>query len=160
MPLYEYVCTETGEVIEHVCKFEDRPKELISSAGRRAVRQEVHLVALTPNRWGDTNMYFNRGLGAWVNGQKDVDRICKERGIIPESDLPQHYVTDNFEKWQKREAHMDKRADELDDLANKHLGGEDYNPDNPHHQQAFTRVYEEWMPAKPTLNGAYDAEID
>ena len=158
MPLYEYI-TDTGEVIEHVCKFEDRPEELVSSTGRRAVRKEVHLVALTPNRWGDTNMYFNRGLGAWVNGQKDVDRICKEKGLVPESDLPQHYFADSMEKWQKREAHLDKRADELDGLATQHLGGEEYNPDNPHHHKAFTRVYEEWMPAKPTLNGAYDAEI-
>jgi hypothetical protein len=162
MPLYEYEVIDesgdkTGETIEHVCKYEDRPDTLTSSSGRLAVRKEVFLIADTKSRWGDSHATFNRGLGCWVRGQHDIDRICRERDLTPEADLPKYAFEDGWAKHVEHEVAATKRADAYEQAMAAHVGA-DYDESNPHHQAGAMRAFEEWMPAKAILNGDFDSD--
>lgn len=89
MPLAVYrcfSCKKSQEIlhrgarpVNHVCPGCDGIMDLDLPATLRPAR--------TSCSWGDSKGYYDRGLGTYIENAQMRDRICKERNLIPESEL-------------------------------------------------------------------------
>lgn len=104
MPLYEYMLldekgNQTGEIVEEIMPV--GTEVIVSPTGQLAVRKPVSLIAKTSGRWGDTNKKWDPQLGVMVGSQHDIDRACREKGLVDTSDLDRAKVikriNDNIE---------------------------------------------------------------
>ena len=160
MPLYTYHVLgpdglPTGEVVEHLCRVSERVDELVDAeTGERAVRRGVELIANTPNRWGGSSAHYDRGLGSWVRGARDIDRICKERDLVRVSDLGgKHFAADSRQRAVEHEERIGAHFEEGERIAEEVGVPVDFDENNPRHIRAAGEAQRRWLPAKPLLAG-------
>lgn len=113
MPLREYV-TEDGKRIELLADVGAVEQRIELPDGRVAHLVEVSQVSRTAHQWGDTNQrpHFNRGLGRWVSGEREVARIARERGLIAHRELgTEREVDDALERQLSRERDRSRAED-------------------------------------------------
>ena len=78
MPVYDFRCKACGHTDEYVKSFNDDEVPDCDICDT-SMTQLVSLWAKTPGRWGDTNGYFDRGLGCYVKNFSHRDKLMKER---------------------------------------------------------------------------------
>jgi hypothetical protein len=91
MPLIEFACSQ-GHVTEELFRGKDVVADTVVCACGGEAKRQLPRIARTPGRWGDSAAVWNEGLGCMVNGAKDIDRICNERGLVPLADLPRDHM--------------------------------------------------------------------
>lgn len=84
MPLYDHLCVACCLVTEELVPPE-RQSISCPACGSEAVRM-VSMPARTGNRWGDSNAYFDRGLGCVVQNHTHREQLMKAKGLTPLSD--------------------------------------------------------------------------
>lgn len=112
MGLFEYKC-ERGHVTEELFRGKDVVADSVQCACGEVATKALPRIARTPGRWGESVATWNEGLGCMVNGQKDIDRICDERGLVPLSDLPSDYMETTLARQVARDAHSDRCIEAL-----------------------------------------------
>lgn len=130
--------------------------ELHSTNGRVAVRKQIQRIANTPTLWGDSRARYDAALGQMVTSQRDIDRICLEKGLTPVNDLPVGTQERMYQQQIDHHNHYQKVDERWHTLAAKHgLHREDGTID----PAAAERVWEEHAPAKEILNGTWDGAL-
>lgn len=108
MPLYLYRVhlpdgTTTGECIEHLCSWRDKPAKLVHPDGSYAL-PAVSMPAKTPGAWhgnwseGLSSNQYSPSLGKRVANTWEEAKIMKAKGFIPESDLGKDWIANTQEK--------------------------------------------------------------
>ena len=121
MPLFEYECPDQ-HVTEVLLRTQEIPPSMICSCGQLASKI-VSAPAWTPGRWGDqtgrygVNGHYDKSLGATYSTSMQRDRIMREKGLVSQEDLPQHFIEDTMEKEaeqsQQHEANVKTRKTNL-----------------------------------------------
>ena len=130
MPLYEYKCEECRQEYVELWSYAMAPMNMACLCGGRAVRK-ISLIARTPNRWGDTNGYWDPGLGSWIANSQDRDRKMKEMGVVPLADYDKYYVEDRLDKEDAQMIQAEKDSQEVARLESEGVSRGD----------AFAQVY-------------------
>ena len=130
MPLYEYKCGECRQEYVELYSYAAAPRSVQCMCGGKAARK-VSLIARTPNRWGDTNGYWDPGLGSWIANSQDRDRKMKEMGVVPLADYDKYYVEDRLEKEDAQMVQLEKDSQEVARLESEGVSRGD----------AFAQVY-------------------
>jgi putative FmdB family regulatory protein len=130
MPLYEYKCQKCNRKYEQLYSVRDAPRIDECACGGKAYRM-VSLIARTPNRWGDTNGYYDPGLGSYVANSQERDKKMKELGVVPLADYGTHYIDDRLDKEDQQMIQQEKDSQEV-----KRLEGEGVS-----RGEAFAQVY-------------------
>ena len=130
MPLYEYKCEECRQEYVELWSYAMAPTDMACLCGGRAARK-ISLIARTPNRWGDTNGYWDPGLGSWIANSQDRDRKMKEMGVVPLADYDKYYVEDRLEKEDAQMVQLEKDSQEVARLESEGVSRGD----------AFAQVY-------------------
>lgn len=112
MALFEYRCP-ANHVTEELFRGKDVVAATVVCHCGAVATKALPRIARTPGRWGESGASWNHGLGCVVNGQKDIDRICNERGLVPLSDLPSDYLQTRMEHQRAVDAHSDRCAEAL-----------------------------------------------
>lgn len=91
MPLREYKCS-CGHVTEELFMIrEEHPPALECESCGLQAQLIFSAVAKTAGRWGDSlggvNGHYDAGLGVHIQNHQEKDRILRERGLVPLSDL-------------------------------------------------------------------------
>lgn len=108
MPLYEYRVygpdgIATGECVEHLCSYKDKPLKLVRGDGSYALPM-VSMPAKTPGGWhgnwseGLSSNQYSQALGRGVANTWEEAKIMRAKGFIPESDLGKGWVANTQEK--------------------------------------------------------------
>lgn len=153
MPLYEFRVLDsagepTGEIVEEIVPV--GTEQIVSSSGRIAVRKPISLTAYIPTRWGDSKSKYVPALGCTVTSQKHMDKICRDRGLVQVSDLPQGHEQRLIERKMAYDAHNERMDEKWERLAVKHKM---YNSDGTCNDTAAAAVWEEYAPAGALLAG-------
>lgn len=145
----------TNEVIEELVK---RGTEYIKDdLGRIAKRKGVQLLAYTPTLYGDSKSRYDAALGCVVRSQRDIDRICKEKGLTPVNDLPNGTAERLLTRQINHHEFHKKEDARWDDLAQKHgLYEGEIDPTNGVNIKACARVWSEFCPAGEVANGTWN----
>lgn len=167
MALYEFKVLDadnnpTGEVIEELFKASDVPDRIVSTCGRVAVRKQISVISKTASAWGDSHFgmhgRFDRGLGAVYHSWAERDRICKERGLIPESciDDPTKIARQAIEAQEVADANIEK----FERLKEKWgVDKIDQATDLKGYTEAYEKVWEEHLSMQTALGGDVPIEI-
>lgn len=135
MPLREYTCLEC-EADTTELFMGDYPKEIDcpECAGEgyqaRAV-YKLSLPAKTAMKWGDcwgkhgVNGIYDRGLGARYSNSAERDRICKERGLVPLSEIGEAHVEKVVNKTRKEIARAESDTQRYEAALVKHDGNKE-----------------------------------
>ena len=94
MPLYEYKCQKCRSVYERLYSVKDAPR-------------------VDECAWGDTNGYYDPGLGSWVSNSQDRERKMKEMGVVPLADYGTHYIDDRLDKEDQQMIQQEKDSQEV-----------------------------------------------
>lgn len=90
MPLAVYRCGACESTHEILHRAGDRPLHTVCPDCDGVASVDI-AGTLRPARtacsWGDSKGYYDRGLGLYVENSQHRNRICKERNLVPESDL-------------------------------------------------------------------------
>ncbi len=159
MPLYSYSVLDaegnkTAEQFEEIYKAGKAPDMLRCTDGRIAKR-DVSLIAKTILRWGDSHKVWNQSLGEYISSSADVDRICRERGLVPEDDLPKGTEQKFLEREKAHHEYWEKDALKWDAAVNKYNAFDETT--NQYNDNVMHHVWEEYLPAKQLLNDASTA---
>ena len=82
MPIYDYRCTKCNLDQQHICDF-DEADDMVCEVCEGKLLRGISLFAKTVNRWGDTNGYFDRGLGMHIENSMHREKVMKEKGLRP-----------------------------------------------------------------------------
>mgnify|MGYP003109163754 CR=1 FL=1 len=150
MPLHRFKCSSCKASAEELySQSEEVPEAVPCPFCSGTLKRQIPLVARTEGRWGDqmgkhgVNGFYDRGLGRRYYNSLERDRICREQGKIPLSDMGDGW-------WEARTAEQvaEKRRDEA--MLSTYLGKvREYGGDT-------VRAMSETMPAKDCLAGKYD----
>ena len=112
MPIYSFACRSKrcGNTVDELMKYEEREgfmKHMRCAACGRGFKTKLTCHAKTASQWADSwqaglssNMY-SAALGHGVSSRRHEERLMKQKGFIPESDLPAHYFEEQQEKNNK-----------------------------------------------------------
>lgn len=84
MPIYDYRCTECNLDQQHICDF-DEADDMVCEVCEGKLLRGISLFAKTVNRWGDSNGYFDRGLGMYIENSMHREKVMKEKNLRPVS---------------------------------------------------------------------------
>lgn len=150
MPIYEYGCNECTARAEDLFRVDEAPAAMpCPRCSTGELRRLVSLPAHTPGRWGDqtgrhgVNGVYDRGLGARYHTSMERERLCKERGLVPLSDLGDDWWQNQTDKQLADKAREEGLAESLLTTSAR-LGGD------------MSRAIAEVMPARDILAGKYD----
>ena len=143
MPLVDYECTDCPHVIEDVVylQSEEQAAQLDCPACDGVALKKFPLIARTAHSWGDTNSYFDRGLGTVVRNRQHRERLCKEKGLVPLDDMPAHH-------WEDQTAAKVKRVEKRQQLTDRYTAAL-----KKHHGDKIKAIPEA-LPARECLSGA------
>jgi hypothetical protein len=114
----------------------------------------MQMIADTKLRWGDSHAVWNPDLRSHVSSQRDIDRICREKDLIPIDDLPkgtmERFLTQEVE-YGKHTDKIDQRFEQLQ--AKYGADGSGSAADT----EAMRKVWLEHAPTTDLLNGTWDA---
>lgn len=91
MPIYDYSCAPCSRRVQIWCEISEIDEQTCEIC-QEPLQKMVSVFAKTPNRWGDSNGYFDRGLGCYVANSMERERIMKEKNLRPvsEEELDDH----------------------------------------------------------------------
>ena len=116
MPIYSYRCSE-NHTVDYMCKYEDRPNEIICKIHNVPALNVPAIPAFTPGRWGDTRGHYSSTLGTYVENSVERDKIMKKRGLVHLDDLGgDTYVDSYFDKQKAKNAATDKYLETYDTI--------------------------------------------
>ena len=84
MPIYDYRCKPCNLDVPIICDF-DEVDDQVCEVCEGELDRQISLWAFTPNRWGDTNGYFDRGLGMYIENSMHREKVMKEKNLRPVS---------------------------------------------------------------------------
>lgn len=121
MPLFDFACGECGNETEDLVRSDVRTLRCPDCGAE--MDRLVSMPARTGARWGDSQGYFDRGLGTYVENSLHRERVMKEKGFVPVSDYPagtvENYVHNQIEEKRKHERTVATFRDNL-----KKFGGD------------------------------------
>ena len=95
MPLYDYYCEGCGWTGEALRTYADRDGDMPCTCGRYAGRMPSLTAPITP----DINPYYDRGLGAHVEGRAHKRRLMAERSVVPVESTRMHGARGTVFSW-------------------------------------------------------------
>jgi len=115
MPLYDFGCTSCGQ--EHEALVKSDVLVLPCPDCGEETHRLVSMPARTSASWGDSQGYFDRGLGCYVENSQHRNRLMKKRGLAPASDFSNSVVDDyvhkNIVEKQEHERNVSRFKDNL-----------------------------------------------
>lgn len=147
----------TGEVFEELVRHD--VVRLIASDGTLARRKEVQIIAATPTLWGDSHAHYDAALGQVVSSSKQIDAICKAKGLTPVSDLAPGTAERMIQRQIDHHRHYEKVDRRFDELADKYGMYENIDPSVGVNIKAAERVWAEHCPPSEVAAGTWDGDI-
>lgn len=90
MPISVFRCSSCTHTFDILHKMGQRPTQVLCPECESFAEMDVAMTlrpARTSSRWGDSQGYFDRGLGQYIENAPQRERIMKERGLVSEADL-------------------------------------------------------------------------
>tara|TARA_R100001594_G_scaffold149831_1_gene208793 strand:+ start:2553 stop:3026 length:474 start_codon:yes stop_codon:yes gene_type:complete len=138
MPIYDYSCTPCNLHLQIWCEIDEMYDQKCENCNS-PLQKMVSMFAKTPNRWGDSNGYFDRGLGCYVANSMERERIMKEKNLRPvsqeELDDLQHEEKVSHDKHEKDVATFTQKYKETKDFAT--AAAHTFDPDLTHRNERF-----------------------
>ena len=73
----------------------------------------VTMPAKTRGTWGGVDTgYFDRGLGCWVDSNRDADKIARKRGLVRASDFDKNYIEDKADAYAVEQRQLESDSQE------------------------------------------------
>lgn len=118
MPLYDVSCPSCG--VREVLARPNTPVPCPSCGG--ATQRLVSMPARTSASWGDSQGYFDRGLGCYVENSQHRERVMKAKGLAPLSDFAKHAVEDYAESQVNERKEHERVMARLESNMKEHNG--------------------------------------
>ncbi len=121
MPIYSFICKskKCGNVVDEIMKYDERPafmKKMRCSVCGRKFKTKLTCHAKTASQWADSwqaglsSNIYSSALGHGVSSRRQEEKLMKQKGFIPESDLPKHHFEDLAEVNKKEAIKNDKQT--------------------------------------------------
>tara|TARA_R110000824_G_scaffold22518_4_gene82359 strand:- start:5020 stop:5469 length:450 start_codon:yes stop_codon:yes gene_type:complete len=112
MPLYPYHCPKCGAYEEVLCSPQEKPAGLDCDC-LFEMMPIVTMPAKTRGTWGGVDTgYFDRGLGCWVDSNRDADKIARKRGLVRASDFDKNYIEDKADAYAVEQRQLESDSQE------------------------------------------------
>ncbi len=117
MPIYEYECNHCNYWTDKILPVSrcDEAQECQNCGN--TLKKLISMPAKTASLWGVdwreglSSNKFSTALGRKVSSKREEERVMREKGFVPESDLGKHFIDDHRQKMHNKEREQAKIND-------------------------------------------------
>ena len=114
MPIYEYECNHCNYWTDMILPVSRCDEEQTCKRCGASLKKLISMPAKTASLWGvdwreglSSNRY-STALGRKVSSKREEERVMREKGFVPESDLGKHFIDDHRTKMHNKEREQAK----------------------------------------------------